>query len=62
MKLTIYDNLKQIITQLVKKFNLNILPAPTGRPRKISKLDSLTLAVYRHTSTRACDKVRVRWF
>ena len=56
MKLTIYDNLKQIITQLVKKFNLNILPAPTGRPRKISKLDSLTFAIYQHTSTRATKK------
>lgn len=56
MKLTIYDNLKQIITQLVTELNLNILPAPTGRPRKISKLDSLTLAVYQHTSTRVTKK------
>ncbi len=56
MKLAIYDNLKRIITRLVKKLNLNILPAPTGRPAKIKKLDALTLALYQHTSTRITKK------
>jgi hypothetical protein len=56
MRLTIYDNLKQIITHLVKAFNLNISVAPTGRPRKIAIIDSLTLALYQHKSTRATKK------
>lgn len=56
MKLAIYDNLKRIITQLVTIFNINILPAPTGRPCKIKKIDALTLAVYQHTSTRCTKK------
>jgi hypothetical protein len=56
MKLAIYDNLKQIITQLVTELNINILPAPTGRPAKIKKLDALTLALYQHTSTRCTKK------
>lgn len=56
MKLTIYDNLKRIITQLVKKLNLNVSAAPTGRPRKITKLNALTLALYQHQSTRCTKK------
>lgn len=56
MKLAIYENLKQIITRIVTIFNLNILPAPTGRPCKILKLDALTLALYQHTSTRCTKK------
>lgn len=56
MKLAIYDNLKQIITQIVTTFNINILPAPTGRPAKIKKLDALALALYQHTSTRVTKK------
>lgn len=56
MKLAIYDNLKQIITHLAKEFKLNLSAAPTGRPRKISKLDSLVLAAYQHKSTRTTKK------
>lgn len=56
MRLTIYDNLKHIITQLVMAFNINVSAAPTGRPRKIPIIDSLALAVYQHTSTRATKR------
>jgi len=56
MKLTIYENLKRIVAQLVRIFKLDIAPAPTGRPRKITKLDSLTLALYQHQSTRSTKK------
>lgn len=52
MRLAIYDNLKHSVAQLVKTFKLDIAPARTGRPRKITKLDSLTLALYQHASTR----------
>ncbi len=58
MRLTIYDNLKQSITRIVKLFNINTSAAPTGRPRKIPILDALTLALYQHTSTR-CTKISV---
>jgi|SRR3989344_1893018 len=56
MRLAIYDNLKQIITHLVTAFNINVSAAPTGRPRKIAIIDALTLALYRHKSTRATKK------
>src|SRR3990172_5678768 len=56
MKLAIYEQLKHRVTHLVKTFNLTLTAAKTGRPRKISKLDSLTLALYHHTSTRATKK------
>jgi len=56
MKLAVYEQLKHRVTHLVKTFNLTLTAAKTGRPRKISKLDSLTLALYQHTSTRATKK------
>src|SRR3989344_3793592 len=56
MKLLLLENLKQSITHIVKLFKLNISAAPTGRPRKISKLDSLTLALYQHVSTRTTKR------
>lgn len=56
MKLAIYENLKRSITHIVKTFHLNIAAAPTGRPRKISILNALTLALYRHRSTRGTKK------
>lgn len=56
MKLAIYEQLKHRVTHLIKTFNLTLSAAKTGRPRKISKLDSLTLALYQHTSTRATKK------
>lgn len=56
MKLTIYDNLKRSIAHLVKTFHINTSAAPTGRPRKISIIDTLTLALYQHKSTRATKR------
>ena len=56
MKLVIYEQLKHRVTHLVKTLNITLTAAKTGRPRKISKLDSLTLALYQHTSTRATKK------
>src|SRR4030067_2895104 len=56
MKLAVYEQLKHRVTHLVKTFNLSLASAKTGRPRKISKLDSLTLALYHHASTRATKK------
>lgn len=56
MRLTIYDNLKQIITHLVHTCNLNVSAAPTGRPRKIPVIESLALAEYMHRSTRTTKK------
>src|SRR3989344_3833216 len=56
MKLAVYEQLKHRVTHLVKTFSLTLAAAKTGRPRKISKLDSLTLALYHHASTRATKK------
>lgn len=56
MKLSIYDNLKHIVAQLTKIFRINLAVAKTGRPRKISKLNSLSLALYQHASTRNTKK------
>ena len=56
MKLAIYEQLKHRVTHLVKTFNLTLAAAKAGRPRKISKLDSLALALYQHTSTRLTKK------
>lgn len=56
MRLTIYDNLKQIITHITTTFNLNTSAAPTGRPRKIPIIDAITLALYQHRSTRVTKR------
>ena len=56
MKLTILENFKRSIAHIAKIFNLDIAAAPTGRPRKIAKLDALALALYQHKSTRATKK------
>lgn len=56
MTLTILENLKRSITHIVNVCKLNLSAAPTGRPRKISQLDSLVLALYQHTSTRATKR------
>lgn len=52
MTLSILTNLKRIVTHISIAYNLNTSVAPTGRPRKISIIDALTLALYQHTSTR----------
>lgn len=56
MQLTIYENLKRSVAHLVKVFQIDLAPALTGRPRKIAKLEALTLSLYQHTSTRATKK------
>jgi len=56
MRLSVYDNLKQSVAQLIKIFKINVAPAATGRPRKITKVDALTLALYQHSSTRSTKK------
>jgi len=56
MMLTIYENLKRRVAHVVKVFQIDIAPASTGRPRKITKLEALTLSLYQHTSTRATKK------
>lgn len=56
MKLTILENLKRSITYLVNRHNINVSAAPTGRPRKILKLNALILAVYQHQSTRTTKR------
>jgi transposase len=56
MKLALYENLKRSVAHLVKVFKIDLAPASTGRHRKITKLDALTLALYQHTSTRATKK------
>jgi len=56
MRLTIYENLKLIITRIATTFNLSVSAAPTGRPRKIPIIDTLALALYQHKSTRATKK------
>lgn len=52
MRLIVYDNLKRIVTHIATIFNLHISAAPTGRPRKISIIESIALALYQHRSTR----------
>ena len=58
MTLKPFEKLKAVVTQLCQQFKLvKVETSPTkGRPRKISEIDSLTLALYQHTSTRATKK------
>lgn len=54
----ILKNLKQKIAHLVSAFHLNLnhKSHPQGRKLKIDNEDALTLALYRHTSTRVTKK------
>lgn len=56
MKLLILENLKRSITYIVNTCKIKLPVAPTGRPRKITELDSLTLALYQHTSARVTKR------
>lgn len=56
MKFFLFENLKQSIAHIIHTYKLVIPVALTGRPRKITALDSLTLALYQHTSTRNTKK------
>jgi len=50
----IYSKIKSIITQISKTFKLFDETPKTGRPRKITNIDALSL--YQHASTRATKK------
>jgi len=56
MKFLIFEKLKQSIAHIMHTYKLVIPVALTGRPRKITALDSLTLALYQHTSTRTTKR------
>lgn len=56
MILGLYATIKSIVTQLANKYKLFADTPKSGRPRKIPHLDSLTLALYQHQSTRATKK------
>lgn len=56
MKLLSFKKLKAVVTQLCKRFRLAKETSATGRPKKISTLDALTLSLYQHQSTRATKK------
>jgi len=51
----IFRKLKAVVTSLVQKLNL-LKTSTTGRPRKITVINSLVLALYQHSSTRATKK------
>ena len=53
MAFTILKNLRRSIAHITQTFKLNTAAAPTGRPRKISVIDALSLALYQHQSTRS---------
>lgn len=52
----IYAKIKFIVTQLSQTFKLFNETQKSGRPRKITNADALTLALYQHASTRATKK------
>jgi hypothetical protein len=57
MTLSLYENIKHIITQYLSIFKLTGLETPViGRPKKINNTDALTFALYQHASTRATKK------
>ena len=52
----IYSKIKSIVTHISKTFKLFEETPKSGRPRKISNINALTLAIYQHQSTRATKK------
>ena len=56
MEMSIFKKLKAIVTQLSQKFSLVRETSTQGRPRKISRIDAMTLSLYQHQSTRATKK------
>jgi len=56
MKLLIFKKLKAVVSQLCHRFRLVKETSTTGRPKKISQIDALTLSLYQHQSTRATKK------
>lgn len=56
MNSLIFQKLKTVVTQLSYQFRLVKEASTSGRPRKISQIDSITFALYQHKSTRATKK------
>lgn len=56
MKLLIFKKLKAVVTQLCYQFRLVKEMSTIGRPKKISIINAITLALYQHQSTRATKK------
>jgi len=57
MKLTIYENLKHIVTHITEKLQLFSTEAKkSGRPLAIKEAEALTLALYKQRSTRSTKK------
>lgn len=57
MQVAIFQKLKAVVTRLVHQFRVvNLETSTTGRPRKISHTDAITLALYQHQSTRSTKK------
>jgi hypothetical protein len=52
----LHAKIKAIVTQLSKQYKLFAETPKSGRPRKITPLDSLTFALYQHQSTRSTKK------
>lgn len=52
----VFNKLQAVVTQLARAHHLVRETPTSGRPRKISRIDALTLAVYQHKSTRATKK------
>lgn len=56
MELQSFKKLKAIVTQLSHQFRLVNETPTSGRPRKISHIDAITLSLYQHESSRATKK------
>ncbi len=52
----VFNKLQTVVTQIARAHHLVSETPTSGRPRKIPRIDALTLAVYQHTSTRATKK------
>jgi len=51
-----FKKLKAVVTQLSHQFRLVDETSASGRPRKISRINAITLSLYQHKSTRATKK------
>lgn len=57
MHSAVFKQIKAVVTQITRQFSLVNNETPTsGRPRKISQIDAVALALYQHKSTRATKK------
>lgn len=56
MKILLFEKLKAVVTQCCHRFRLVNETSTTGRPKKISSVDAMTLSLYQHKSTRATKK------